>query len=90
MFFHILHHCKLCEEYPTKEALSPLRRASGAYYALAASTEKPKRGLAYIFDKLQLGKLKVVIAKTFPLEQYADAHRYLESNGQIGRVVVTV
>lgn len=24
------------------------------------------------------------------IEVYADAHRYLESNGQIGRVVVTV
>jgi len=37
-----------------------------------------------------LGELKVMIAKTFPLGQYADAHRYLESNAQIGRVVITV
>jgi NADPH:quinone reductase-like Zn-dependent oxidoreductase len=59
-------------------------------YALATSPERVNRGLDYIFDKLRSGKLKVVIAKTFPLELYADAHRYLESNEQIGRVVVTV
>jgi len=39
---------------------------------------------------LQGGQLKPVIARTFPLEQIADAHRYLESNQQIGKVVVTV
>src|SRR5215813_9396583 len=44
-------------------------------YALAASAERLKRGLDYIFDKFQSGELKVVIAKTFPLERYADAHR---------------
>jgi NADPH:quinone reductase-like Zn-dependent oxidoreductase len=90
MLFQILHHFRLCEEYPTKEALGPPRRAIGAYYGLAASTEKLERGLDYIFNKLRSGELKVIIAKTFPLEQYADAHRYLESNGQIGRMVVTV
>jgi NADPH:quinone reductase-like Zn-dependent oxidoreductase len=36
------------------------------------------------------GHLKPVIAKTFPLAQIADAHRYLESNQQVGKIVVTV
>lgn len=36
------------------------------------------------------GQLKPVIARTFPLAQIADAHRYLESNQQVGKVVVTV
>jgi NADPH:quinone reductase-like Zn-dependent oxidoreductase len=36
------------------------------------------------------GQLKPVIAKTFPLSQIADAHRYLESNAQLGKLVVTV
>ena len=31
-----------------------------------------------------------MIAKTFPLDQIVDAHRYLESNQQIGKIVVTV
>ena len=36
------------------------------------------------------GHLKPVIAKTFPLQDIAAAHRYLESNQQVGKVVVTV
>jgi NADPH:quinone reductase-like Zn-dependent oxidoreductase len=39
---------------------------------------------------LSAGNLKPVIAKTFPLEQIVEAHRYLESNQQIGKIVVTV
>jgi NADPH:quinone reductase-like Zn-dependent oxidoreductase len=31
-----------------------------------------------------------LIAKTFPLDQIVEAHRYLESNQQVGRVVITV
>jgi NADPH:quinone reductase-like Zn-dependent oxidoreductase len=36
------------------------------------------------------GHLKPVIAKTFPFAQIADAYRYLESNQQLGKIVVTV
>ena len=43
-----------------------------------------------ILQGLALGHLKPVIAKTFPFAQIADAHRYLESNQQVGKVVVTV
>ena len=35
------------------------------------------------------GHLKPVIAKTFPLQDIAAAHRYLESNQQVGKIVVT-
>ncbi len=36
------------------------------------------------------GSFKPLIARTFPLEQIVEAHRFLESNQQIGKVVVTV
>jgi NADPH:quinone reductase-like Zn-dependent oxidoreductase len=45
---------------------------------------------ALILRGLQEGRLKPVIAKTFPLAEIVDAHRYLESNQQVGKVVVTV
>jgi NADPH:quinone reductase-like Zn-dependent oxidoreductase len=47
-------------------------------------------GKKYILDGLASGKLKPIIAKTFPLDKIVDAHRYLESNEQVGKVVVTV
>ena len=30
------------------------------------------------------------IAKTFPFAQTVDAYRYLESNAQVGKIVITV
>ena len=44
----------------------------------------------YVFDKLQSGAFKPIIAKTFTLDQIVEAHRYMESNQQIGKIVVTV
>ncbi|MDK1373565.1 MULTISPECIES: zinc-dependent alcohol dehydrogenase family protein [unclassified Sinorhizobium] len=45
---------------------------------------------AFILDGLMDGSLRPVIARTFPLEEIVDAHRFLESNEQFGKIVVTV
>jgi NADPH:quinone reductase-like Zn-dependent oxidoreductase len=52
--------------------------------------EKFARNRDLILKGLAQGRLTPVIAKTFPLEQIVDAHRYLESNQQLGKIVVTV
>lgn len=52
--------------------------------------EKFARNRDLILKGLAEGRLKPVIAKTFPLGQIVEAHRYLESNQQIGKIVVTV
>jgi NADPH:quinone reductase-like Zn-dependent oxidoreductase len=44
----------------------------------------------FVNNGLASGKLKPVIAKTFPLSEIVASHRYLESNQQIGKIVVTV
>lgn len=44
----------------------------------------------YIYDRLADGRLKPKVAKTFPFAQSADAYRFLESNEQIGKVVITL
>ncbi len=62
-------------------------------YILNEITTDPERlakAKQFIVDGLASGKLKPIIAKTFPLEQIVEAHRYLESNQQIGKIVVTV
>jgi len=50
------------------------------------------RGVAekYVYDHIESGELKPKIARTFPLSQIVEAHRYMESNEQIGKIVVTV
>ena len=47
------------------------------------------RGVKFINEGLADGSLKPIVAKTFPLGEIIEAHRYLESNQQIGKVVVT-
>lgn len=52
--------------------------------------ERFARNRNLILRGLAEGRLKPVIARTFPLAQIVDAHRYLESNQQLGKIVVTV
>jgi NADPH:quinone reductase-like Zn-dependent oxidoreductase len=62
-------------------------------YVMMEITGDPKRlerAKVFINGGLAEGSLKPIIAKTFPLEAIVEAHRYLESNQQIGKVVVTV
>jgi NADPH:quinone reductase-like Zn-dependent oxidoreductase len=62
------------------------------YKLMEVSTNPARleRGKKFINEGLAEGSLKPIIAKTFPLEQIVEAHRYLESNQQIGKIVVTV
>ncbi|MGN8020096.1 zinc-dependent alcohol dehydrogenase family protein [Phyllobacterium sp. 22229] len=45
---------------------------------------------AFILDGLASGALQPLIARTFPFDRIVDAHRFLESNEQFGKIVVTV
>ncbi len=62
-------------------------------YVLMEITGDPKRldrAKSFVHDGLADGSFKPLIAKTFPLEEIVEAHRYLESNQQIGKIVVTI
>jgi NADPH:quinone reductase-like Zn-dependent oxidoreductase len=62
-------------------------------YVMLEITSDPvrlERAKGFINAGLADGSLKPLIAKTFPLDQIVEAHRYLESNQQVGKVVVTV
>ncbi len=49
-----------------------------------------RRQLEEIFKMYIAGQVKPVIGKTFPLEQAAEAHRYIHARQNIGKVVLTV
>jgi NADPH:quinone reductase-like Zn-dependent oxidoreductase len=49
-----------------------------------------KSAKQYVFDRLSDGRFHPKIAKTFPLAQSRQAYEYLESNQQVGKVVITV
>jgi NADPH:quinone reductase-like Zn-dependent oxidoreductase len=62
------------------------------YTLLEIVMDPELRGVAekYVYDHLESGELKPKIARSFPLSQIVEAHRYMESNEQIGKIVVTV
>jgi NADPH:quinone reductase-like Zn-dependent oxidoreductase len=51
---------------------------------------RQKTAVAYILEGIAAGKLKPIIDRTFTFDQMVDAHKYLEQNGQFGKIVVTV
>jgi NADPH:quinone reductase-like Zn-dependent oxidoreductase len=62
-------------------------------YVMMEITSDPKRlerAKQFINEGLAEGSLKPIIARTFPLDQIVEATRFLESNQQVGKVVVTV
>ncbi len=59
-------------------------------FEITQDPEKLERGKRYIYEQLQTGKLKPVIDRIFSLDNIAEAHRYMESNQQNGKIVVTV
>ena len=42
-----------------------------------------------ILTELEAARLTPIVARTFPLERAADAHRFIESRANIGKVVLT-
>jgi NADPH:quinone reductase-like Zn-dependent oxidoreductase len=59
-------------------------------FEIVSDPERLTRGKAYIYAGLESGALKPVIARTFPLAEIVAAHRFMESNRQLGKIVVTV
>src|SRR5215468_11286982 len=62
-------------------------------YVMMEITSDParlERAKKFVNDGLASGSFKPLVAKTFPLDKIVEAHRFLESNQQIGKIVVTV
>lgn len=59
-------------------------------FDLTSDAARLSRAKQFVLDGVSTGKLKPIIAKTFPFEQIVAAHHYMESNQQIGKIVVTL
>lgn len=57
-------------------------------HEVTTDPERLRAAKAFIVAGMETGALRPLIARRFPFEQIIEAHRFLESNEQFGKVVV--
>tara|TARA_Y100001951_G_C11297227_1_gene276536 strand:+ start:7444 stop:8433 length:990 start_codon:yes stop_codon:yes gene_type:complete len=59
-------------------------------FEITGNPEKLEQAKSFVNAGLASGKLQPVIDRTFAFEEIAEAHRHMEANAQVGKIVVTV
>lgn len=61
---------------------------SGVFLGAEIGTDRVYDNIQRLIEQVARGELQVVIDRTFPLSEAAEAHRYIESRQAVGRVLL--
>jgi len=76
---------------PVLELIRKMPTIKGYSIRLVASdAERRQVAINYVAKGLASGALKPIIDRTFKFDEMVEVHRYLESGGQFGKIVVTL
>jgi NADPH:quinone reductase-like Zn-dependent oxidoreductase len=88
-----LHAARTMMQMPTFRPLSLINDNRGVFGLNLGHLWGERRQLAAALQQLlreaEAGRLTPVVARTFPLERAADAHRFVQSRSNIGKVILT-
>jgi NADPH:quinone reductase-like Zn-dependent oxidoreductase len=74
----------------SKRRVAGVLKEGGVYLSSFSPTEEKPENLVFLRELIEAGKIKAVIDRRYPLEQIAEAHRYVDTGRKKGNLVITV